>query len=460
MAVDLDIRSIESSVADEIYISAKPKSASLRPAATHRGERAQSSRGGLQEQACEIFSGIADNLRSKNACILRERIFTPKKPAEELLRLRSQIYGELDDGVAATILVGKPESTGPITAVQVHAICSDSRPEVIDVEGRPAGRILRVPGCTYLTLSSISAGQFDKATEQARAMMEKAESALKQFNSDFFSVARTWMWLGRILSWYGSFNRVRNKFFTERGLIPPAATHRGEPAARLTPGPLDKLGAGSVPEPKACPQVAGLKTRGQSMPASTGIGLRPTPHQLYISGGDRKNRGVKPVIRVNWCGGSKCAMDLIAVLEPRDSIQHLQAAGRQQCALEYGSAFSRASRAITPAGETIFVSGTASIDASGATTHIDDPLGQIKETIKNVRAVLKDTHVTDEDVVQAVAYCKTTEVEQIFNDLGSRGAGSLKSTIAWPWVTVICDICRPELLFEVEATALKAAKTR
>jgi len=427
MAVDLDIRSIESSVADEIYISAKPKSASLR--------RAQSSRGGLQEQACEIFSGIADNLRSKNACILRERIFTPKKPAEELLRLRSQIYGELDDGVAATILVGKPESTGPITAVQVHAICSDSRPEVIDVEGRPAGRILRVPGCTYLTLSSISAGQFDKATEQARAMMEKAESALKQFNSDFFSVARTWMWLGRILSWYGSFNRVRNKFFTERGLIPPAATHRGEPAARLTPGPLDKLGAGSVPEPKACPQVAGLKTRGQSMPASTGIGLRPTD-------------------------GSKCAMDLIAVLEPRDSIQHLQAAGRQQCALEYGSAFSRASRAITPAGETIFVSGTASIDASGATTHIDDPLGQIKETIKNVRAVLKDTHVTDEDVVQAVAYCKTTEVEQIFNDLGSRGAGSLKSTIAWPWVTVICDICRPELLFEVEATALKAAKTR
>jgi len=45
-----------------------------------------------------------------------------------------------------------------------------------------------------------------------------------------------------------------------------------------------------------------------------------------------------------------------------------------------------------------------------------------------------------------VAYCKTTDVEKIFN--ASRGA------LPWPWVTVICDICRPELLFEIEATAM------
>ena len=114
--------------------------------------------------------------------------------------------------------------------------------------------------------------------------------------------------------------------------------------------------------------------------------------------------------------------------------------------MEYGSAFSRAARAITPAGETVFVSGTASIDADGETTNIGDAQGQINTTIENVRAVLKDMHAADEDVVQAVAYCKTTEVENIFN--------ALKSTLPWPWVTVICDICRPDLLFEVEATAM------
>jgi len=388
MVVGLDIRNFESDLASEIYISATPKQ-----------------NASLQEQAKDVYSKIGEILRSKNACILRERIFTPEKVTQDLLRIRSRAYSDIDDGVAPSVLIGKPEMAGPITAVQVHAICSDSRPEVVCLEGIPTGRILRLPGrnpapstrlgtglreaITYLTLSSLSAPQFDKATEQAQAMMAKAESALKQFNSDFFSVARTWMWLGRILSWYGPFNRVRNRFFTERGLIGKAGRH--------------------------------------SIPASTGIGLGPTD-------------------------GSKCAMDLIAVLEPRNSIQHLQSAGKQRCALEYGSAFSRASRAITPAGQTIFVSGTASIDASGATTNIDDAAGQINTTIENVRAVLRDTQTNDEDVVQAVAYCKTTEVEKIFNDF--------KSTITWPWVTVICDICRPDLLFEIEATALKAAKMR
>jgi len=372
MVAGLDIRSFESDLAGEIYISATPKQ-----------------NASLQEQARDVFSKIGDILRSKNARILRERVFTPEQMTEEILSTRSRAYGDIDDGVAPSVLIGKREMTGPITAVQVHAISSDSRPEVFDVDRSLCGRILRLPGCTYLTLSSVSAPQFDNTTEQARAMMEKAESALKQLKVDFFSVARTWMWLGHILSWYGDFNRVRNKFFTERGLI--------------------------------------SKGSRQSMPASTGIGLGPTD-------------------------GSKCAMDLIAILEPRDSIQHLQAAGKQQCAFDYGSAFSRASKAITPAGQTIFVSGTASIDASGATTHINDAMGQINATIENVRAVLKDTHVTDEDVVQVVAYCKTTEVEEAFNDF--------KGTLAWPCITVICDICRPDLLFEIEATAMKPKKSR
>jgi len=214
-------------------------------------------------------------------------------------------------------------------------------------------------------------------------MMEKAESALKQFGADFLSVPRTWMWLKDILSWYDEFNHVRTNFFTERRLI-------------------------------------GEGTR-QSMPASTGIGL-------------------------GSADGSHCAMDLMAILEPQNSIQFLQAVGKQQCALEYGSAFSRASRAVTPAGQTVFVSGTASIDADGATTHIGDASGQISTTIGNVRAVLADMNCKDEDVVQVAAYCKTTEVEKIFN--ASKGA------LDWPWLTAICDICRPDLLFEIEATAM------
>lgn len=388
MAVNLDTRSIESPAATEIYISATP--AEIAP---------------LQEQTQEIFSGIRDILRSKKAYILQERVFGTQSAMEKVLRVRSKAYGDIDDGVAPSALVGKEGMAGPIAGVQVHAVSSNTKAEVVNLDGTPCGRIFHTPNCTYLTLSGISARQFTKApleipeqtriwdkkrtfltgqaTEQARAMMEKAESALKQFGTDMLSVPRMWMWLGDILSWYDDFNHVRNKFFTERRLI-------------------------------------GEGTR-QSMPASTGIGLGPAD-------------------------GGKCVMDLVAVVEPKGATQYLQAVGKQQCALEYGSAFSRASRTVTPAGQTVFVSGTASIDANGATININDAAGQINTTIENVRAVLKDTGLTDEDVVQVVAYCKTTEVEKIFTEV--------KDSLPWPWVTVICDICRPELLFEIEATAM------
>ena len=366
MIVNLDTRSVESPTATEIYISATP------------GENAP-----LQEQAQEIFSGIRDILHSKKACILQERVFAAQRAMEKVLRVRSKEYGDIDDGVAPSALVGKEGMAGPIAGVQVHAVSCNTKVEVVNLEGTPCGRILRTPDCTYLTLSSVSAPQSEQATEQARACLEKAESALRQLGTDFLSVARTWVWLKDILSWYDDFNHVRTRFFTERGLI-------------------------------------GQGTR-QSMPASTGIGL-------------------------GTADGSKCAMDVVAVLEPSNQTQYLQAVGKQQCALEYGSAFSRASRTVTPAGQTVFVSGTASIDANGATINTNDAPGQINTTIENIRAVLKDTGLTDEDVVQVVAYCKTTEVEKIFN--------TLKGNFPWPWVTVICDICRPELLFEIEATAM------
>lgn len=367
MPTDLDIRSIESPTAAEIYISATPGQTET-----------------LQEQAGSLFSAIAETLRLKRAQILHERVFTTQPAMQALLRQRTEAYGDIDDGVSPSFLVGRKGMSGPVAGVQVHAVVSDTKAEVIRLDETACGRILRTAEHTCLTLSGIGAPQFSTATEQARAIMEKAESALQNFGADFLSVARTWIWLGDILSWYGDFNEVRNKFFSERGLI-------------------------------------GADGR-QSIPASTGIGLAPADSTL------------------------SCSMDLTAVLKPQDSIRYLPAVGRQQCALEYGSAFSRASQATTPAGRTVFVSGTASIDADGATTNIGDAAGQINSTIENVRAVLRDMNTADEDVVQVVAYCKTTEVEETFN--------ALKDNLPWPWVTINCDICRPDLLFEIEAAAM------
>jgi enamine deaminase RidA (YjgF/YER057c/UK114 family) len=366
MTININTCSIVSPAAIEIYISVSPKEDTP-----------------LKDQAREIFSAIHEILCLKKAFILQERVFATQAAMETLCQTRSQVYGMLDDGVAPSFLVAKEGLSGQIAGVQVHAISCNSRPEVIELEGNLCGRILRLPGQVYVTLSCISDQQRSRRIEQAMIMMEKAEAVLKQFGANFLSVPRIWVWLKDILSWYGQFNNVRNQFFTERGLIGPGIS--------------------------------------KSMPASTGIGLGPA-------------------------NSSNCAMDLIAVLEPADCIEYFQTTGKQRSALEYGSAFSRCTRSISPAGRIVFISGTASIDNNGVTTHIGDALGQINTTIENVLAVLRDMECRNEDVVQVVAYCKTIEVKEIFN--------AIKDCLAWPWMTVICDICRPELLFEIEATAV------
>jgi enamine deaminase RidA (YjgF/YER057c/UK114 family) len=370
MSVEIYTRKVQSPSAAEIHISAVPKGCAS-----------------TQSEILELFAGIQKILSREHASILQERIFTVEGALDIVSAARREAYGKMDDGVAPSLLIGTQGRCGAISGVQVHAVTGSTRPEILKLDGKACGRMVKLPGRAYVTLSAISAGKSGSDSQQAMVMLEKGESVLKQLGGDFTCVPRTWMWLGDILSWYGDFNKVRNQFFVERGLI----------------------GKGSR----------------QSMPASTGIGL-------------------------SLAGAGPCGMDLTAVLEPASSIEFLGAIGRQQCALEYGSAFSRASRAATPAGSTVFVSGTASIDAKGVTTHIGDARGQIDTTIENVRAVLRDMNCGDSDVVQVIAYCKTAEVEGAFEEF--------KKRLDWPWITVICDICRDDLLFEIEAAAMPGAK--
>jgi len=366
MNVNIDVRKIKSSEAEEIYILATP----LKNIP-------------VDELWREIFTGIRDTLISCEAYIIQERIFGTEDALKIASKERLSQFGDIDDKVAPSFLVCEEGLMGPVSGVQIHAIKCNVKPKVIDFQNQPCGRIVEIPGRTYLALSSISAPNIENSDEQAKTMLEKAETILRNFGADFSDVPRTWMWLGNILTWYDSFNRVRNNFFAERGLI----NEKGK----------------------------------QVLPASTGISLSSL------------NKGI-------------CSMDLVAVIEPSKPIEYLLSTRRQYSAFEYGSAFSRASVAITPGAETVYVSGTASIDLDGQTTNIDDPLGQINETILNVRSALKDANCGDDDIIQAVAYSKTPEIEKVFN--------SVKTDLNWPCISAVCDICRPELLFEIEAVAV------
>jgi len=170
----------------------------------------------------------------------------------------------------------------------------------------------------------------------------------------------------------------------------------------------------------------GLIGREGLLPASTGIGVSPA-------------------------GGRRCAIDLFAVWGKPEAIVRHHAAGKQRSAYEYGSAFARAATALTPAGKLVFCSGTAAIDHTGATCHVGDARRQTSMTIDNVVSVLSELDCGGRDVVQAIAYCKTPEV---YAEFVSRWQGELN----WPCLVMPGDICRDNLLFELEAAAAPRAR--
>jgi enamine deaminase RidA (YjgF/YER057c/UK114 family) len=341
----------------------------------------------LPDQVEQVYAQIANELATQKARVFQERIFATQAAMDTIEKVRRQVLGDQVDEVPPSYLVCDEGQTGPLSGVQIHAIKSPTPPEIITTQdNRACGRVFRTPACDYLGLSALTMPDAGTAPDQAYAMFAQAQTILQSFGADFLYVPRTWLWLGNILDWYDGLNQARNRFFTELGIL-------------------------------------GTKKR-QPMPASTGIGLGPA-------------------------NGAACAMDLTAILKPQGRIEYIQAGGKQQSAYEYGSAFSRASKAPTPAGFGVFISGTASIDADGKTTNIDDARAQIEDTIVNVKAVLRDMDCPEKDVVHVMAYCKTPEVETLFRDLAGKPD--------WPWIPMICDVCRDDLLFEIEALAMPQA---
>ena len=358
----LDMRVLQSPAATEFYITAS---------------------GG--ESAEAMFGRIADVVRSQGAHIVHERLFGSAGAMSAALNARAMAYGDLDDEVRPTLLA-PPGLRGRLLGVQVHAIAGIERPEVVQGEASARGRKFSLDGMNWMTGCGVTGLMANGAPgEQARLTFERAESLLKKEGTDLFSVARTWIWMDRILAWYGMLNDVRNTLFRSRGLIGPEGR----------------------------------------MPASTGIGVSPT-------------------------GSPRCAIDFFAAWGKPDAVQRHHAAGKQRSAYEYGSAFARSACALTPGGKTMFCSGTAAIDTAGATCHLGDVRKQIEMTLENVAAVLRDMQCTHGDVVQAMAYCATPEVQAMFLD-------DYRGDLPWPCLTMIGDVCRDDLLFEVEVTACPGA---
>ena len=124
----------------------------------------------------------------------------------------------------------------------------------------------------------------------------------------------------------------------------------------------------------------------------------------------------------------------------------------QNQALKYGSAFSRAVEITTPQERRLIVSGTASIDEQGKTVYEGDIGAQIRQTMKVVEALLGSRQMSWSNVIRAIAYVKRPGFAGEFSQhLASFALPAL------PWIVAHNEVCRDNLLFEIEVDAVKVA---
>jgi enamine deaminase RidA (YjgF/YER057c/UK114 family) len=361
---------------------------------------------GTAEGAEEVFQALAARMVAEGLAVLQEKIYCLGRARAAVLALRAAALSRM--GVQAdwpvTVLEGAPASGAELGGVQLWGVATrpeaGQRVETVDLSARGArirGREWIGPDFRLLVLAAIdgSAGSgagagANRAPEQARLMFERASAALAARGYSFLQVARTWIYLARILDWYGEFNQVRNAHFNLVGLA----------------------GADQAP-----------------FPASTGIEGR---HD-----------------------GEECLMDLLAIdtrsAQPANglSVRSVLRTERQGQAVAYGSAFARAVVLDRGGKKIIHVSGTASIDAEGHSTHVDDVPAQYCGTLLSIAALLEQEGASLADVCQGTLFAKTAAVAGTCGEVSRR-----LGLPALPLVEVIADVCRPELLVEIEAVAI------
>jgi enamine deaminase RidA (YjgF/YER057c/UK114 family) len=351
----------------------------------------------VADQVEAAYRAMDATLQGSGAVVLQERVFgdLQSSPAVTSARARATRAAAERWAVPPTFVEGAPVGRTGLAGIHVLAVRADSSRLVRDGE-RVLGRVVDAPGARLLGLADV--GRLaDRGVADGPA--EDAAAAIDAAE--------------RLLAREGfTFRNVARTWYYLRDILAwygPFNAARNAAFRRM--GLTGPGGDGAIP-------------------ASTGIAGRN--------------------LRGGWC-----ALDLVAA-QARDgqpfAMERLHNR-KQNEAPEYGSAFARAMEVSTGDARTIFVSGTASIDDHGATVHAGDFEAQTRYTLEAVEALLDGAGADLADVVQATAFLKDpADGPALERVLGRAGLDGL------PLVPVVADVCRDELLFEIDATAVVAVR--
>jgi len=156
-------------------------------------------------------------------------------------------------------------------------------------------------------------------------------------------------------------------------------------------------------------------------------------------------------IGAGTAAGEAMVCALLAVKPKHDSVKVFAVPSPLQCpALDYKSSFARAVEIDQPGSRLLTISGTASIEPGGKTAYVGDCKRQIELTMEVVHAILKSREMDWEDTSRAIAYFKD------INDAPLLEKYCVEHKLPeLPVAISHADVCREDLLFEIELDAVK-----
>lgn len=342
-----------------------------------------------------VFEDVAAVLAREGIEPVAEKIYGRADARERILEARrgALLARGLDVSTPFTFVSGTPACGGLLAGVHVWGLARDgAAAAVATVPAAPgcSGRLWSAPGFRLLHLPGLRGttpgGDLPPQVErQAELMFHNAAAAAAAHGFRYGQAVRTWIYVARLLDWYGVLNRVRSGFYQ--------------------------------------PHAFGREPGGPAFPASTGIQGR--------------------------CHDEECLMDVL-LLDAREPAlaraRPVERTRRQGPAVSYGSAFSRGMVLELAGTRSLHVSGTASIDLEGRSTHPGDAEGQCRETLRGVAAVIEQEGGSLADVSSATIFFKNAEAYAAY-----RQVQRSESQPPFPAICVTADVCRPELLVEMEA---------
>jgi enamine deaminase RidA (YjgF/YER057c/UK114 family) len=364
----------------------------------------------FQEQAEETLNALNTILRKEGVdrSVAMQTVFLER--AENQAPCRRMMREFYEKELPATAYILQPPCEGYQISIEAWGIAGNNH--AIEIHRISEEMVLaRFDGITWAFLANLRAEAVGTSSvfDRALSTLQSAGDQLQNVGLQFDDVFRTWLYLGGITapegktSRYLELNRARTDYYRKRKFI----------VERLPPEWSQPV-----------------------FPASTGIG---TQDAEIVIGGIALKTGRPDVV-------------LFPLENPKQTAAY-------DYAHQYGIDSPKFSRAMAIAmGDSVatLISGTASITASD-TRYADNFERQTHQTLDNIEILISPENfqrqgfpgmgATLDDLALVRIYLKRPE------DYGQARAICQKRLGKLPAIYVAADICRPELLVEIEGIA-------